>query len=307
MRVAALGRTRMLLEAVRLLVGRGHTVPVVATCKPVPEHTVGEDDFSALATEIGAQFLRTETLNRDGVVQVLRSAECDVAISVSWVSKVGAGPIRCFPFGVLNVHGGDLPRYRGNAPFAWAILNGERHVGITVHLMEADDFDSGPIVSKAIVPVTPDTYIGSLYERLERDTPAMLVGAAEGLVNGTLTPSPQVGSVLRCYPRRPEDARIDWRRSAEDITRLVRASAEPFSGSYCEYRGQRLVIWRAREERWEVESMAVPGQVIERRSTTGSVVVAAGEGLVELQLISFGSNDRVAPRLVIGSSRDRLS
>ena len=307
MRVAALGRTQMLVDTVRLLAARGHTVPLVATCNPVPEYGVGEADFARLAHAVGADFLQTETLNRDDVIAVLRSAACDVAVSVSWVNKIGAAAIGSFPRGILNLHGGDLPRYRGNAPFAWAILNGERYIGMTVHLMDPDDVDCGPIVRKTMVPLFADTYIGALYDRLGRDAPALLVEAAEGLVSGTIVPSPQSGPVLRCYPRRPEDGRIDWRRSADDIGRLIRASAEPFSGSFCEYRGQRLVVWRGQPEEWTVESLAVPGQVVARRPESGSVLVAAGDGLVELQLVSFGAADRIAPTHVVRSLRDRLT
>jgi UDP-4-amino-4-deoxy-L-arabinose formyltransferase/UDP-glucuronic acid dehydrogenase (UDP-4-keto-hexauronic acid decarboxylating) len=307
MRVAVLGRTRMLLDAARLLVARGHTVPIVATCKPVVEYGVGEADFDALARDLGARFLATETLDREDVVALLRDSESDVAVSVSWVNRIGAAAIGAFPFGILNVHGGDLPRYRGNAPFAWAILNGEDHVGITVHLMDADDIDSGPIVRKCIVPLSPETYIGELYARLEEVTPGLLAEAAEGLVSGAVVPTPQMGNILRGYPRRPEDGRIDWRRGASGIARLVRASAEPFAGAFCEHRGSRLVVWRAHEEPWTVESLAMPGQVVARRTVDGSVLVATGDGLLALEIVSLGAGDRVLPTEVIKSSRDRLA
>ena len=307
MRVAVLGRTRMLLEAARLLVARGHTVPIVATCKPVVEYAVGEADFDALARDLGARFLVTETLNREDVVALLRASESDVAVSVSWVNRIGAAAIGAFPFGILNVHGGDLPRYRGNAPFAWAILNGERHVGITVHLMDAGDVDSGPIVRKQIVPLSADTYIGELYARLEEVTPGLLVEAAEALVSGAAVPTPQTSDVLRCYPRRPEDGRIDWASDAGAIARLVRASAEPFAGAFCEHRGGRLVVWRAHDEPWSVESLAVPGQVVARREADGSVLVATGDGLLALELVSLGAGARVLPTEVIKSLRDRLA
>ena len=307
MRVAVLGRTRMLLEATKHLVARGHTVPIVATCRPVAEYGVGEADFEALARDLGARFLLTETLNDENVVASLRDSQSDVAVSVSWVNKIGAAAIAAFPFGILNVHGGDLPRYRGNAPFAWAILNGEGHVGITVHLMDGGDVDSGPIVRKHIVPLSTNTYIGDLYARLEEVTPGLLVEAAEDLVRGAVVPTPQEGDVLRCYPRRPEDGRIDWGKDASAVARLVRASAEPFAGAFCEHRGKRLVVWRAHSEPWTVQSLAVPGQVVTRRTGDGSVLVATGNGLLALELVSLGVEDRVSPAEVIRSLRDRLA
>ncbi len=297
----------MLIESARRLAARGHTIPLVATCKAVPEYGVDERDFENLARELDARFVRSETLNRVDVVETLAQANCDVAISVSWVNIIAAEPIGAFRCGILNVHGGDLPRYRGNAPFAWAILNGEPHVGISVHLMDAGEVDSGAIVRKVIVPLTQNTYIGDLYKRLEQEAPMLLVEAAEGLVGGTITPILQTGPILRGYPRRPEDGRINWTDKAGHIARLIRASAEPFAGAFCEYRGERLAVWRGHEEPWPLPSLAIPGQIVGRRVDDGTVRVATGDGILALEVVSRGAGERVPPATVIRSLRDRLT
>ena len=50
---------------------------------------------------------------------------------------------------------------------------------------------------------------------------------------------------LRCYPRKPEDGRIAWHHTALDILRLVNATNKPYTGAFCEYEGEKMVIWTA--------------------------------------------------------------
>ena len=56
--------------------------------------------------------------------------------------------IDTFAHGIINAHGGDLPRYRGNACQAWAILNGEKEIALSAHLVEAENVDCGRIIKK---------------------------------------------------------------------------------------------------------------------------------------------------------------
>jgi methionyl-tRNA formyltransferase len=309
MRVAALGRTRMLVDTIRGLVAAGHEIPLIATCKPAPEHDVGEEDFRALAAELGAEFLQAQDLNAADSLALLQRARADIAVSVSWINLVGSEAIGAFPLGILNVHGGALPRYRGNAPIAWAILQGEQRVGITVHLMVPQQVDAGPIVMVDYFPLSEDTYIGEAYRFLERRAPELLVASVEGLAKQTLVPSPQAADsalALRCYPRRPEDGRIDWSLQAQAIARLVRASAEPFGGAYTTFNEKRLTVWRAHSERWPCPSLAVPGQVVGRDGRSGEVRVATGDGVLVIEEVQSGEASRQAPAVVIKSVRERL-
>ncbi|GAB1465742.1 hypothetical protein MASR2M54_12420 [Aliarcobacter cryaerophilus] len=55
----------------------------------------------------------------------MKKTDCEIAVSLNYSSIISQNVIDLFPLGVLNAHGGDLPRYRGNACQAWAIINGE--------------------------------------------------------------------------------------------------------------------------------------------------------------------------------------
>src|SRR5205085_12523966 len=100
------------------------------------------------------------------------------------------------------------------------------------------------------------------------------------LVNGTLKPTPQVGTPTYGQQRRPEDGAIDWTRSAEEIDQLVRAVGHPYSGAFTYLDGEHVTIWAA-EPMADVEVLGSPGQLW--RSDAGETGVVTGSGVLMIR------------------------
>ncbi|MBT5244665.1 MAG: hypothetical protein HOL66_10490 [Rhodospirillaceae bacterium] len=307
MKVAALGRTGSLLHAAQLVAGRGHEIVVIWTCPAEPEYTADENDFSDLAKSLGAAFFCDLAINQQ--IDELSEFGCDIAISINWLTKLKPDLLSVFPGGVLNAHCGDLPLYRGNACPNWAIINDEQRVGLSIHQM-AEAIDEGPVVSKEFLQLQDDTYIGDIYDWLEERVPVMLADAVDGFASGTLTATPQPDEhrqTLRTYPRRPDDARIDWNWNTQHIMRLIRASSHPFAGAFCTLEGnQRVTIWRAHPIEHPGPFMAVPGQICYR--IANDPVVACGDGVLQLTNVTVEgiADAEDAKRLIHASLRNRL-
>lgn len=308
MRVALLGRSRLALAAGEAVRQAGHDLVLVATARAADYYDVAEDAFAALARTAGAEFLRGID---SSALSVLRDVRADIGVSVNWPALLPATVLTAFPRGVLNAHAGDLPRYRGNACPNWAILAGEDRVGLVIHEMAPEAVDAGAVVVRDAFPLGPDTYIGEIYEWLERRIPALFVEALAGLADGSLQPQPQSTDPcdsLRCYPRRPEDARIDWGQPAAVVHRLVRASSRPFGGAFAFLEGSRRVtVWRAALHDHHGPLLAVPGQVLHR--VDGDPIVACGEGCLRLTAFDVeGESDPARARAAVaGSLRTRLT
>lgn len=309
MRIAALGRTRMLWNTIQTLCASEHEVVLIATCRGAPEYDVREHDFERLAKNLNVPFLCTQNLNRPDMVEQLRAAQADIAVSVNWVNRLGPEACGAFREGILNAHAGDLPRYRGNAPVAWAMLQGERRIGITIHMMDPYEIDAGPIVLKDYYALDEDTYIGQIFQFLDERIPFLFLQSINGLAAGTLerlAQSKDSAFSLRCYPRRPEDGWIDWKQPADRLARLVRASSEPFAGAFTFFQSKRLTIWRAHAVQWPCPSLAIPGQVTQRDTMQGHVTVATGDHLLVLDEVELDNQGRCRPVSIIKSLRDRL-
>jgi UDP-4-amino-4-deoxy-L-arabinose formyltransferase/UDP-glucuronic acid dehydrogenase (UDP-4-keto-hexauronic acid decarboxylating) len=306
MKVALLGRTHFLLNAGEALAAAGHRIVLVGTAPPSEFYSAGKREFEVLAERHGASFFAGR-LHDDGNMSLISDAEADIAVSMNWPTIISARTMTKFSHGILNAHAGDLPRYRGNACPNWAIINGESRVGLCVHSMDPDSLDSGPILCRRYLPLDAETYIGDVYDWLETAIPQMFVEAVDLIASGRAKPEPQptaISKSLRCFPRRPEDSRIQWSASADSVLRMVRASSTPFAGAFAYLEGERLVrIWRASGVTIPYAFNAIPGQVIGNEAA--GVSIACGEGAILLTKASYDDGQEAIGD--IGSSlRNRL-
>jgi methionyl-tRNA formyltransferase len=108
---------------------------------------------------------------------------------------------------------------------------------------------------------------------------------------------------LRCYSRRPEDGRIDWRQPAMDVLRLINASNKPYTGAYCEFEGEKMIIWDAELVDDKENYCAVLGQVT--LIGEGFVEVACSDGKIRIKEIEMNGK-AIKPSALISSTRKRL-
>lgn len=306
MRIAVIGRSEFLYDTVSHFLKTGHDVACILTAKEAPEYMRTSDDFNELALALKIPFAQGSNI-RD-FRRFLIDASANIAVSVNYATIIPQEIIDLFPLGILNAHGGDLPRYRGNACQAWAILNGENHIGLCIHRMIGGEVDSGDILAREQLPINLQTTITDVWAWMLQRIPVLFGEVVAHLaINPSFileTQSREPGTALRCHPRRPEDGRIDWHQPALNIVRLVNASTRPFAGAFCTFQGEKLVVWRAELVEQREQFCAVPGQVT--GLTESSVEVACG--LDKIRILESEYQGRiVAPSALIRSTRDRVS
>jgi len=166
-----------------------------------------------------------------------------------------------FPrLGSFNMHGALLPRYRGRAPVNWAVLEGERETGATLHAM-VDKADAGPIVDQEKVPIGPDETAFEVQKKVADAAVRILERRIDDLKNGTAPSRPQnLADGFYRGRRRPEDGQIDWSRPSPQVHDLVRAVTHPFPGAFTDVFGGLTHVWKARLPGLSVHD-SYPGQV----------------------------------------------
>ncbi len=263
MKIAAIGRTSFLWNAITALSAAGHEIKAIITTKAAPEYSKKEADFQDLARQHNLPFFMAKSLMDPGILKAIKGA--DIAVSVNWTHIFTKEDIRLFKHGILNAHLGDLPRYRGNACANWALIKGEKNIVLSIHLVEADQLDCGRILSQNKIPIKNTTSIGDVYQWAEGQIPLLFNKAILALQK-----NPQYAlkyadikgkGSMRCYPRRPQDSLIRWEDPAAQIHRLIRASSKPFAGAYAFLEGERITIWKAELYKDRELYCAVPGQI----------------------------------------------
>lgn len=309
MRIGIIGRGEILLDCAQRLHDLGHEIPLVITAKEAPEYRVNREDYRLFAEKVGAQFAQTAKIDSEEVYGLLENCQpLDVAVSINYSGVISAKVMSFFELGILNAHGGDLPRYRGNACQAWALINGEDKIGLCIHKMIGGELDSGDILAKEYLPVNINTRIGEVYDWIERITPDLMLAAVSSLRENPSyvfeVQSKNPKDALRCYPRKPSDGKIKWNQNAETVLRLINASSEPFAGAFAEYEGQHLIIWRATLEMDDEQYLAVDGQVL--KIGEGYIVVSCNNTKLRITEVEY-NGIRQSPEKVIHSIRKRLS
>lgn len=181
---------------------------------------------------------------------MLSALDPDLAISGGFPLRIPEDALAVPRLGIVNGHPALLPRYRGPNPIGWALRNGDRELGFTFHRMDAD-FDTGRILAQGAAPLAG-------VERAE-DVLRTLFGVATSLLPRALErvaaddPGDPQGEEEAGYAGffEPEYAEIDWRWSAAEVHRQVRAwwfaaARDGVRGPLAELDGRRVLVQRTR-------------------------------------------------------------
>jgi methionyl-tRNA formyltransferase len=221
-------------------------------------------------------------------------AERFAALGVELGVVVAYGQILPRPFleapanGCLNLHASLLPRWRGAAPIARAIMAGDAETGIMVMRMEAG-LDTGPIAMSERVAIAPDATAGELTAQLATLGADLMVRALAALSRGGLAFVPQAADgVTYAAKLEKSETRIDWSRPASDVHNHIRGLS-PDPGAWFELdlgkAPERIKVLRSQR----VEGAGEPGAVLD-----GQLTVACGSGAVRLLQVQRAGKQPVA-------------
>jgi methionyl-tRNA formyltransferase len=271
MNVLFYGTPEFALPTLEALLAR-HRVVGVVTQPDRPAHRgqrVTPPPVKVRAEAAGIAVLQPARVREPGWAERLRALGAEVAVVVAF-GQILPKPVLDAPArGSINVHASLLPRYRGAAPIAWAIMRGETVTGITTFQME-EGMDTGPILLTASTPIGPAETAGELAARLSVLGAYVMMETLARL--DALTPTPQHHDAATLAPRlKKTDGHLDWTRSAADLVNRVRG-CNPWPGALTLTPRGPLTIWRARAV---AGVAATPGTVL---AHDGTLVIAAGDG-----------------------------
>jgi methionyl-tRNA formyltransferase len=217
------------VPSLRALHEAGHEIQLVITQPDRPGHRlkVTPPPVKLAALELGLAVSQPGRIRDPEVGEKLRGLSPDLLVVVAYGQIIPA-PVLAIPrLGVVNVHASLLPRHRGAAPVAHAILAGDRETGVTIMKMD-EQLDHGPILAARATPIGEREDAGALTSRLAVMGAELLMDVLGRL--DELTPVEQEHAAATIAPRlRKEDGELDWSVGAQDIDRRVRA-LQPWPG-----------------------------------------------------------------------------
>jgi len=201
-----------------------------------------------IAAERGVPVLQPESINTPEGVAMLRDLQPDLLVVAAY-GQILSKEVLSVPTQVaINVHGSLLPKYRGAAPVAHAILNGETETGVTIIRMSIG-LDAGDMLAKAAVPIGDET-AGELEAKLAPLGARLAVETIQRLKAGPVTGEKQDPKLVTKAPKLTKEmGLIDWTKPAEQVCRQVRAMQPwPTAYTYLHRQGKppiRVIVSRA--------------------------------------------------------------
>ncbi|UCB44044.1 MAG: methionyl-tRNA formyltransferase [Dehalococcoidales bacterium] len=247
MRIVFMGTPEFAVAALEQLVSNRYEITAVYT-QPDREAGRGRSQVSPpvkkAALAYGLLVMQPVKLRDTEVIAEIAGLRPDVIVVAAYAQKLPKAVLDIPVFGCVNIHPSLLPKHRGISPVPTAILSGDSFTGVSVMLMD-EGWDTGPVLSRAQVPVSARDTTGSLMEKLSLIGAQLLLDVLPPLAEGKLVPQPQneEGATYSGLIRK-EDGEIDWRLPAVDIWRKVRAY-QPWPGCYTSWRGRQLKIFEA--------------------------------------------------------------
>jgi methionyl-tRNA formyltransferase len=191
--------------------------------------------IKAKALELGLDVIAPEDVNTRDVVSRLGALRADIGVVVAFGQKVGAEVRGLFRHECVNLHASLLPKYRGAAPYQWAILQGDEKTGVTVFRL-VDRMDAGPVFVTRWTEIKVDERAADLHDRL--------AGVGVDAIEATLErleaepdwqPTPQDETAVTKAPKlRKEDGYLRFERPAEELARRV-CGLWSWPGARCQF------------------------------------------------------------------------
>src|SRR5690349_6859358 len=194
-----------------------------------------------LAEAHGVPVIAPEKIRAPEVLETLRLWCPQIIVVVAYGRILPKTILDLAPAGCLNVHYSLLPKYRGAAPAAWTIINGETESGVTTMKL-VEKMDAGPIYLQSRLPLAGDETAGTLQAKLTPIGADLLLETVHRLKVGSVVAQPQDESCATLAPIiKKEDGAIDWAQPADVIERRVRGF-NPWPSAYTHFHGKLLKI-----------------------------------------------------------------
>jgi methionyl-tRNA formyltransferase len=253
-RIVFMGTPEFAVASLDALVKNNFNVVGVITAPDKPAGRgmkLQESAVKRYAEENGLRVLQPEKLKNPQFLEELKSLNADLQVVVAF-RMLPEAVWNMPPMGTINVHGSLLPQYRGAAPINWAIINGESETGVTTFKLK-HEIDTGDILLQERIPIGENETAGELHDRMKELGASLLVETVNGLIEGTLTETPQqtvlngISEIKHAPKIFTETCKIDWSKPVHQVHNLVRGLS-PHPGAFTLLNGKTLKIYRSIKE-----------------------------------------------------------
>ena len=254
--------------------------------------------FDEITSKYKIKHVKVKNINDKANIEELRSINPDIILVMGWSQLLKEEILHIPRIGVIGSHPTMLPKYRGRAPIPWSIIKGLKESALTFFYMK-EGIDNGDIVDQRKFEISSDDDATSIYEKISHLGKIMLRENLSLLENGNAKRIKQnEAEFIEYWPKRtPEDGKINWIKTGEEIHTLIRATTHPYPGAFSFFKKSKLKVWKAK---YLDETSAEAGK-IEAINSEG-VKIGTGKGNILLQIVSLDDGEETLAAKVFSKS-----
>lgn len=248
----------------------------------VASYCVSEDNDPSTqvrCAQAGIPFMVSHHPRDAQHISTIRDHGFDLLVCAGYSKILPEALFGSMRLGAINCHGGKLPEYRGASPIPWQIIQGET-CGTAYVLRMTAGIDDGPILASEPYRIEPEDTARHVTDKVTAIFKKIVPDVVQIFSSGAVPKEkPQSGGVACHWTRRlPQDGRIVWSASCQQVVNLIRALDDPYPGAFVIQKDQPIVFRRARVYPYRLRGVA--GRCVGRTET--GLLILASDGAVEV-------------------------
>jgi len=272
-----------------------HMRVVGAVGHPVSTALWGET-VEEICRQENIPFYQPENVNSNQFVKILEQIDFDIAVLSGYGKIIRQPLLNLAPLGFINLHGGELPHYRGSSTSRWVLINDEKVAGISILYVDKG-IDTGPVLDQKQFIIKECFDIKDIILNQLALFPPLLLSVIDKISKSEITPTIQnVNQGTYWHALQADDGQINWQTmTSRQIFNLTRAFTTPYSGAFSFVNGKKINILKSKEIQETFKGLS--GRVCAVRDN-GVVVIAKDRGLL-IECVKGDSNEVVNAREVL--------
>tara|TARA_A100001015_G_scaffold321235_1_gene450933 strand:+ start:4512 stop:5417 length:906 start_codon:yes stop_codon:yes gene_type:complete len=175
----------------------------------------------------------------------LKFYNADIFISAGFPHIFSKKFLKLPKFGIINLHAGKLPKYRGGSPLNWQIIKNEKNIGISIIKLNKG-IDTGNIICTDSFKNIKNDTIKEVHRKANDAFKKLTIKALKFIsINKKLYKQKLSRSYF--FQRTEKDSRIDWNQDALSIYNFVRALSDPYKGAFTLIKNKKYRIYKCKE------------------------------------------------------------
>lgn len=283
-----------------------HKFEVVGVVAHADSTALWGETVAEIAKKNGLKLFQPNKVNSVEFLRQVKELDVDLGILSGYSQIVRKDLLGIPTHGVINLHGGLVPEYRGSSITRWVLINNEKFAGVSI-LQVDEGIDTGDILAEERYQLDDELMVMDVIKKQIEIFPGLLVGVLDKIANGSIKKKKQKRE-SGCYwhALKPQDGLLSWERmTARNIHDLVRAFSYPYAGAFSFYRGKKVFIHQVKE--MDEMFRGISGRICGIRGN-GVVVIARDRGLL-VERIQFEGQEETWAKgyLLVGTKLANLA